>query len=162
MQLPFQPETPILLASYPTSGPELSPQGCPTAGLSPRKGCLRGSKSGLSLSSSLYSCVLPNCWIDPLILCCSLVPTGTWNFCSLKFLVCRHPGLPHTSCHPASGWQLNSKFSGQVGLEKAYLNDYSIFFFRTHQAFNMFAFRKVNISVFLNIFVEGTLVLQVS
>lgn len=55
-------------------------------------------KSGLQLSSSLYACVLPNCWIDPLILCCPLVPARTWDFCSLELLVRGHPGLLHTPC----------------------------------------------------------------
>lgn len=59
-------------------------------------------------------------------------------------------GIQACFTHPASGWQLNNKFSGQVGLEKACLNGYSVFFFgRTHQAFNMLAFTKVKITGFL-------------
>ena len=150
MQFSFETEAPILLTCYLISGPKLKLLRLPhswalssSADVSGVQNCL---KSGIQLSSSfipMFYLILG--WIL-WILCCPSDPMWTWDLCSFELLVCGHPGLLHTACHPADGWQLSRRFSGHIDLEKALLKWLvRIFLCRTYQAFNVLAFTKVKI-----------------
>lgn len=125
MQFPFEPEASTLLASHPVLGPKVNPSWLPHSwalsswtDVSVNCPNLPGSLGVSSSTVSILEFYLILGWIL-LILCCVLVSKWTWDFCSLVLLVCGHPGLLHTTCHPANRWKLNKKFSEQTGLEKA-------------------------------------------
>lgn len=135
---PFKPGTPILLASYPISGPNLSSSRLPhswalSSWTDEVSGVQNYLKSGIQHFSNPHSCVILNSWMDPSDSLLCFAPYRSLRLLFLWALSLWASRRLHIICYPANGWQLNKKYSGQTALEKSLLKWlFRVFFCKTY------------------------------